>query len=86
MIATALAAISRLVSGANVEWRGTLPSGRQRIYFANHSSHLDFPIDWSNCRPFPDPQRGVVCHFEQKLEPGEYLLQVTLSMHIHKYY
>lgn len=28
-------------------WIGCQPVDRQRIYFANHSSHLDFPLLWS---------------------------------------
>jgi 1-acyl-sn-glycerol-3-phosphate acyltransferase len=51
MMATALAAASRLVSGATVEWRCDSRASRQRIYFANHSSHLDFIIIWSALPP-----------------------------------
>lgn len=47
MIRTALASISRLISGATVEWRCDPDAGAQRIYFANHSSHLDFVVIWS---------------------------------------
>ena len=41
MIATALAAVCRLISGAAVEWRCDPNADVQRIYFGNHSSHLD---------------------------------------------
>jgi 1-acyl-sn-glycerol-3-phosphate acyltransferase len=47
MIATMLASVSRLISGATVEWRCDPRSDAQRIYFANHSSHLDFVVIWS---------------------------------------
>jgi 1-acyl-sn-glycerol-3-phosphate acyltransferase len=47
MIGAALAVASRLVSGATVEWRCDSRAARQRIYFANHSSHLDFIVIWS---------------------------------------
>jgi 1-acyl-sn-glycerol-3-phosphate acyltransferase len=47
MIATALAAVSRLVSGATVQWRCDPNADTQRIYFGNHSSHLDFVVIWS---------------------------------------
>jgi 1-acyl-sn-glycerol-3-phosphate acyltransferase len=30
-----------------VQWAGCEPDERQRIYFANHSSHLDFVVLWS---------------------------------------
>jgi 1-acyl-sn-glycerol-3-phosphate acyltransferase len=47
MIATALAVMSRLVTGATVQWRCDPRSGHQRIYFGNHTSHLDFIVIWS---------------------------------------
>jgi 1-acyl-sn-glycerol-3-phosphate acyltransferase len=31
----------RLLAGAQANWQGCAPQHRQRIYFANHSSHLD---------------------------------------------
>ena len=51
MIASVLAAVSRLISGANVRWRCDPPGGRQRIYYGNHSSHLDFIVIWSALPP-----------------------------------
>jgi 1-acyl-sn-glycerol-3-phosphate acyltransferase len=47
MIATALAAGSRLFTGASVRWFCDPRAERQRIYFGNHSSHLDFVLIWS---------------------------------------
>jgi 1-acyl-sn-glycerol-3-phosphate acyltransferase len=47
MIATGLAAVSRLISGAAVQWHCDPNADVQRIYFANHSSHLDFIVIWS---------------------------------------
>ena len=46
-IASLLASIARGVSGVQVQWAGCRPSERQRIYFANHTSHLDFVVLWS---------------------------------------
>jgi 1-acyl-sn-glycerol-3-phosphate acyltransferase len=46
-VATTLAAVSRVISGAAVEWRCDPRAAGQRIYFGNHSSHLDFIIIWS---------------------------------------
>jgi 1-acyl-sn-glycerol-3-phosphate acyltransferase len=47
MIERAIARLARLIAGASVQWVA-LPSGvRQRVYFANHSSHLDFVVIWS---------------------------------------
>jgi 1-acyl-sn-glycerol-3-phosphate acyltransferase len=47
MIGAVLASVSRLISGAVVEWRCDPHTDVQRIYFANHSSHLDFIVIWS---------------------------------------
>jgi len=47
MIAGLLASIARLVSGASVFYRDGPPDERQRVYFANHTSHLDFVVLWS---------------------------------------
>jgi 1-acyl-sn-glycerol-3-phosphate acyltransferase len=46
-IASLLAAVARGITGVQVQWAGCEPSERQRIYFANHSSHLDFVVLWS---------------------------------------
>jgi 1-acyl-sn-glycerol-3-phosphate acyltransferase len=46
-IANLLAAVARLISGVQVQWAGCEPDELQRIYFANHSSHLDFVVLWS---------------------------------------
>jgi 1-acyl-sn-glycerol-3-phosphate acyltransferase len=51
MIATLLAAVSRLISGASVQWHCDPTSDVQRIYFGNHSSHLDFIVIWSALPP-----------------------------------
>ncbi len=46
-IASLLAALARGITGVQVQWAGCAPSERQRIYFANHTSHLDFVVLWS---------------------------------------
>ena len=46
-LARILAAAVRLLTGVQVRWQGCAPENRQRIYFANHSSHLDFLVLWS---------------------------------------
>jgi 1-acyl-sn-glycerol-3-phosphate acyltransferase len=40
-------ALIRLLCGTAVRWEGSEPSNAQRIYFANHTSHLDFLVLWS---------------------------------------
>lgn len=37
-----LSALAWVVTGVRPIWNGSLPSDRQRIYFANHTSHGDF--------------------------------------------
>src|SRR5262249_38843258 len=51
MIASLIVGIARLLSGAQARWIGCEPSFRQRIYFANHTSHLDFVVLWSALPP-----------------------------------
>jgi 1-acyl-sn-glycerol-3-phosphate acyltransferase len=45
--ASLLAAVARGISGVQVQWAGCEPDERQRVYFANHSSHLDFVVLWA---------------------------------------
>ena len=42
-----LAALARLLSGASVRWIASQPDTCQRVYFANHTSHLDALLIWS---------------------------------------
>jgi 1-acyl-sn-glycerol-3-phosphate acyltransferase len=42
-----LAVVARLVSGASVRWIDSQPDPCQRVYFANHTSHLDAIVVWS---------------------------------------
>lgn len=36
-----LFAVTRFLVGGHARWQGCAPSTRQRVYFANHGSHLD---------------------------------------------
>ena len=47
MTARMLAAAMRLITGITPRWVGCLPDSRPRVYFANHSSHLDGPTIWA---------------------------------------
>lgn len=40
--------LTRLLVGAYPQWQGCAPSSRQRIYFANHTSHLDTIVIWAS--------------------------------------
>ncbi|MEW6705233.1 MAG: lysophospholipid acyltransferase family protein [Pseudomonadota bacterium] len=43
-----LAFIARLITGAQGHWLGCPPKAEQRIYFANHQSHLDWVLIWAS--------------------------------------
>lgn len=42
-----LSAAARLITGAQGHWKGCPPKAEQRIYFANHQSHLDWVLIWA---------------------------------------
>src|SRR5512139_393478 len=47
LIGGLLCALARIISGACAHWAGIRPGPRQRIYFANHTSHLDAVVLWA---------------------------------------
>jgi 1-acyl-sn-glycerol-3-phosphate acyltransferase len=47
MIARLIAAVARALAAPTVFWTSGLPDTTPRIYFANHTSHLDFVVLWS---------------------------------------
>jgi 1-acyl-sn-glycerol-3-phosphate acyltransferase len=51
LAAQGLSLIAKLLSGATVRWIDCVPSTRQRVYFANHTSHLDAVVLWSSLPP-----------------------------------
>lgn len=51
MIARLLVAVVKLLVGAYPRWVGSTPSPVQRIYFANHSSHIDTVALWAALPP-----------------------------------
>lgn len=46
-----IAILARLLTGATARWRGTTPAQHSRIYFANHTSNLDFVLLWAVLPP-----------------------------------
>ena len=48
MISALLAAGARLVAGGTVRWAQVPTDTRQRVFFANHTSHLDALVLWSS--------------------------------------
>lgn len=47
MLASAIAACARTLAGPSVRWVDCATEPGQRVYFANHTSHLDFVVLWS---------------------------------------
>lgn len=47
MIANLMVLLAKALTGVSVRWQGCQPDFRQRIYYANHSSHLDALVLWS---------------------------------------
>lgn len=47
VVASGVVGLARVLAGGNVRRIGFTPDERQRIYFANHTSHLDFVLIWS---------------------------------------
>lgn len=47
MTQTLLSALAKLISGTSVRWIDCQPDTCQRVYFANHTSHLDAIVVWS---------------------------------------
>jgi 1-acyl-sn-glycerol-3-phosphate acyltransferase len=52
MTGTAIALAARLLTGATPRWRGCAAEPRLRVYFANHSSNLDFVLLWASLPQF----------------------------------
>lgn len=50
-LTTLIIGFVRLLVGASPRWLGSKPSEEQRIYFANHSSHIDTLALWSALPP-----------------------------------
>lgn len=47
LTAAAICAFAKAVTGVRALWRGSSPIARQRVYFANHTSHGDFVLIWA---------------------------------------
>ena len=46
----------RLLTGAQARWQGCPPKAEQRIYFANHQSHIDLVLMWA---ALPEELRSI---------------------------
>lgn len=56
LAASALCGFAKLLTGVRAVWRGSTPTVRQRVYFANHRSHGDFVLIWAS---LPSPLRRL---------------------------
>ena len=48
LTASLLSVAAKLMSGSSVRWLDCQPDTCQRVYFANHTSHLDALVLWSS--------------------------------------
>ncbi len=63
MIGNAFALAARLFTGAQARWIGCAPEPRQRVFFANHTSNLDFVLLWAALpRTIRQKTRPVAAH------------------------
>lgn len=46
-----IAGAVRTLTGATIRWVGCRAEPRQRVYFGNHTSHLDAPLTWAALPP-----------------------------------
>lgn len=47
MTAACIAWFTRVLTGVRARWHGCAPVAEQRVYFANHTSNLDFVLLWA---------------------------------------
>jgi 1-acyl-sn-glycerol-3-phosphate acyltransferase len=72
---------ARLLTGARSLWIGCKPEVKQRIYYANHNSHIDFILLWSSLpKPIRQTTRPVAAS-DYWLKDGlrRFLIQDTFS-------
>ena len=51
LVALVITSAARLLTGARALWLGCEPAPRQRIYYGNHNSHVDFVLIWASLPP-----------------------------------
>ena len=60
MLPRVLAGLAHLFIGAYPRWQGSRPDARQRVYFANHTSHVDTVALWAALPPALRPHTRPV--------------------------
>lgn len=51
LISRLITGSARALTGARALWQGCAPEPVQRVYYGNHSSHIDFVLIWSSLPP-----------------------------------
>lgn len=70
LLAYAIIASARTVTGLRSLWLGTTPKAVQRVYYANHSSHGDFVLLWASLPPELRPRTRPVAGADYWGKPG----------------
>lgn len=72
---------ARLLTGARSVWLGCAPEMKQRIYYANHTSHIDFILLWSSLPKAIRRQTRPIAASDYWLKDGfrRFLIQDTFS-------
>ena len=76
---TLLTWIARFISGVSVRWIDSQPDTCQRVYFANHTSHLDVVLVWS---ALPADVR----HLTRPVAAKDYWIRGPVRRHVSKVY
>lgn len=75
LLSRLLIAICRLLTGVRARWQHPPTLGKARIYYANHSSHLDSLVIWSS----------IPAHLRHEIHPvaaADYWSKTTLRLYI----
>lgn len=72
---------ARLLTGARSLWVGCEPELKQRIYYANHNSHIDFILLWSSLPSHIRRKTRPIAASDYWLKDGlrRFLIQDTFS-------
>ncbi len=73
-----IALIAKLLTGASARWVDCQPDTCQRVYFANHTSHLDSLVIWS---ALPGPIRTLTRPVAAKDYWGKTMLRRYVAGH-----
>lgn len=70
-----LSGTCRLLTGVRTRWVGCQPSMASRIYYANHSSHLDGLVIWSGLPP-------LMRHFVHSVAAKDYWVKTPFRRYL----